>query len=155
MRIVCGVDDSHGARRAAAVAGDLTGRLGARLTVVAVFSPVLFAVPEGRTPRDAEGQDRASLLAERRRRTEAMAAQVADDAGVAAIAELRVMSGDPARVLVAEAQRAGDEVLIVVGSRGQGAIRAAILGSVSSQLVRDAPCPVVVVPSDVAAAPAD
>jgi nucleotide-binding universal stress UspA family protein len=36
--------------------------------------------------------------------------------------------------------------LIVVGSRGRGAFRAAFLGSVSSSLVGIARCPVLIVP---------
>jgi nucleotide-binding universal stress UspA family protein len=45
-------------------------------------------------------------------------------------------------------QQAGrDARLIVVGSHGRGAVRRAVLGSVSSSLLRDAPCPVAVVRS--------
>jgi len=36
--------------------------------------------------------------------------------------------------------------MIVVGSRGVGAVRAALLGSFSTGVLADAPCPVVVVP---------
>jgi nucleotide-binding universal stress UspA family protein len=35
--------------------------------------------------------------------------------------------------------------IIVVGSRGRGAIRRALLGSVSAHVVNNAPCPVIVV----------
>jgi nucleotide-binding universal stress UspA family protein len=48
----------------------------------------------------------------------------------------------PARVLLARAQGAG---LVVVGSRGHGAVAGWLLGSVSRQLIHHAPCPVVVV----------
>jgi nucleotide-binding universal stress UspA family protein len=144
VRIVCGIDDSAEARRAARVAGDLARRLDARLIVVTVYSPVLFVMPEGRTP--SGGEDRQALLAERRERAQATLATVAEDAGIGATADLKVLAGDPARALIEETKGAEDASLIVVGSRGQGAIRSAILGSVSSQLVREAPCPVVVVP---------
>jgi nucleotide-binding universal stress UspA family protein len=39
--------------------------------------------------------------------------------------------------------------MIVVGSRGRGAFRAAFLGSVSSDLIGVARCPVLVVPKGV------
>jgi nucleotide-binding universal stress UspA family protein len=57
--------------------------------------------------------------------------------------ELHVLLGDPGAVLCAFAQgmHAG---AIVIGSRGHGAIKRALLGSVSDYVVRNAPCPVVV-----------
>jgi nucleotide-binding universal stress UspA family protein len=145
VRIVCGIDDSDGALRAARVAADLARRLDAHLVVAIVVSPVLHVPPEGRTP--GGGSDREALLADRRERAGAVLARAARAAGVADDADLKVLAGDAARVLIAEARVDDDPALIVVGSRGQGAIRAAILGSVSSQLVRESPCPVVVVPA--------
>jgi nucleotide-binding universal stress UspA family protein len=51
--------------------------------------------------------------------------------------------GDPAAELALE----GVELdLLVVGSRGHGPLGEALLGSVSSELVRTAPCPVLVMP---------
>jgi nucleotide-binding universal stress UspA family protein len=40
----------------------------------------------------------------------------------------------------------GHPDLLVCGSRGHGPVRQAQLGSVSARLVRDAACPVIVVP---------
>jgi nucleotide-binding universal stress UspA family protein len=54
--------------------------------------------------------------------------------------------GDPADEL-AERSQAAD--LLVTGSRGYGAMRAVLLGSVSRHLVRAAACPVIVVPRGV------
>jgi nucleotide-binding universal stress UspA family protein len=47
-------------------------------------------------------------------------------------------------MLAVIAEEQGCDV-IVVGSRGHGAIRRALLGSVSTHLVQHAPCPVFVV----------
>jgi nucleotide-binding universal stress UspA family protein len=56
----------------------------------------------------------------------------------------RVLHGDPAATLVSTA--AADDVL-VVGTRGQGRVRALLLGSVAQGCAERARCPVVVVPS--------
>jgi nucleotide-binding universal stress UspA family protein len=57
---------------------------------------------------------------------------------------MRVLQGDPVTVLVNTAA-AGD--VLVVGTRGQGRVRALLLGSVAQGCAEQAPCPVVVVPS--------
>jgi nucleotide-binding universal stress UspA family protein len=69
---------------------------------------------------------------------------VALEAGVKE-AERRALSGDPAESL-ADLSDEEDAVLIVVGSRGRGAFKAAFLGRVSNSLIGIARCPVLVVP---------
>jgi nucleotide-binding universal stress UspA family protein len=61
-------------------------------------------------------------------------------------AEQRVAFGLPAERLVVIAEDE-DAELIVVGSRGRGPLKAAILGSVSHQVIGLAGCPVMVVPA--------
>lgn len=63
-------------------------------------------------------------------------------------AERRVLVGGPGTELALLADEIGATV-IVVGSRGRGAIKRALLGSVSDHLVRHAPCPVLVVRDEV------
>lgn len=63
-------------------------------------------------------------------------------------AETVVALGDPGVELTVAAQELGATVL-VVGSRGHGALKRVLLGSVSDHLVRHAPCPVLVVRDDV------
>jgi nucleotide-binding universal stress UspA family protein len=60
------------------------------------------------------------------------------------VAQAHLMMGEVAREIVhlAEDLRAG---LIVMGSRGRGGIRRALMGSVSDSVVRHAHCPVMVV----------
>ncbi len=53
-----------------------------------------------------------------------------------------VVHGRPAHVLISAAEGAD---LLVVGSRGHGAVAGMLLGSVSEDLVAHAPCPVVVI----------
>jgi nucleotide-binding universal stress UspA family protein len=54
-----------------------------------------------------------------------------------------LLKGDPQALL---ARESGQLDLLVVGSRGFGPLRAVLLGSVSSGLVRSAESPLVVVP---------
>jgi nucleotide-binding universal stress UspA family protein len=70
------------------------------------------------------------------------AEQVAKRAGVAATTHLLV--GDPAREIASYAD-SEDGDMIVVGSRGQGAIASALLGSVSRGVLREPKRPVLVV----------
>ncbi len=58
---------------------------------------------------------------------------------------VHVVYGFPAKELV-EASHGAD--LVVVGSRGGGGFSRLMLGSVSSQVVEHADCPVVVVPHE-------
>lgn len=56
--------------------------------------------------------------------------------------ETVVESGSPAEVIV---EHAVDAQLIVVGSQGKGFLRRVLLGSVSREVLQNAPCPVAVV----------
>ena len=55
-----------------------------------------------------------------------------------------VWTGDPGDMIV-EAAEAEHADMIVVGSHGRGAVGRLFLGSVSEHVVRNAPCPVLVV----------
>lgn len=55
-----------------------------------------------------------------------------------------VMFGDPAEEIVRAAERM-DADMIIMGSRGLGKLRSALLGSVAGGVLRHAPCPVLVV----------
>jgi nucleotide-binding universal stress UspA family protein len=121
--IVCGIDDSESAKGAARVARALAGELGLGLVFVSVLEP---DAPEAR----------ASAIAERLERLTSGATDVDCGAG------WLVQAGHPADCLAAVA-RATCAAMIVVGSAGA---RSPLLGSISADLSRRAPCPVVVVP---------
>jgi nucleotide-binding universal stress UspA family protein len=57
--------------------------------------------------------------------------------------ERETVRGDPATVLI---ERSAELDLLVLGSRAYGPLRHALLGSVSAQAMREARCPVLVVP---------
>jgi nucleotide-binding universal stress UspA family protein len=135
--IVCGVDGSPDARAALRVAAGLSERLGLRLVVAHVAQPAVAPV-RGPMPF-APALTNLDVDA-----AEAVIEEMVAHEGLAD-AEPRVALGFPAERLadLAEEERAD---LIVVGSRGRGAFKAAFLGSVSNDLIGLARCPVVVVP---------
>ena len=71
--------------------------------------------------------------------------EVRTDAPDRAVIKRQVVSGSPAESLI-EASK--DAELLVVGARGHGGFLGLLLGSVSSQVVKHAHCPVLVVPPD-------
>ncbi len=56
------------------------------------------------------------------------------------------VQGATLETILHEAERVGAD-LIVLGSHGHGALRRALLGSISEGVLHKAPCPVVIVPS--------
>jgi nucleotide-binding universal stress UspA family protein len=136
--VVCGLDGSDASRSAARVAHVLSEQLGLRLVLVSV---VASAAQKGVSAAPG-GQER--LADEERREAEELLREVAAEAG-AGDAELRVEFGSAADALlrVAEEESAA---FVVLGSRGRGRVKAALLGSVSQDVAARAVCPVVLVP---------
>ena len=58
--------------------------------------------------------------------------------------EREIGSGDPAPTLLEVAQRCGCEA-IIMGARGRGALRSALLGSVSQAVLQASPLPITIV----------
>ena len=143
--IVCGVDGSADSQAALSVATPLAKRLGARLVLAHVAElahiPYAAAAPFGGMAGPMAVTEEIGLQKEA---AERLLEEVAFDAGLDD-AERRVDVGSPAEVLADLADEVNAE-LIVVGSRGRGAFKAAFLGSVSSSLVGIARCPVLIVP---------
>lgn len=123
--LICGVDDRPHAARVVAVATALAERLGVRLRLVHSVHPDVFLAGDERRDALRRGEALLNLLS-------------ADHA-----ADRVVALGDPAELL----QEVVDEgaALAVVGSRGRGSARAALVGSVSGALAGSSQCPVVVV----------
>lgn len=122
--IICGVDDSESAKGAARVARALSSALGRGVIFVRVVEA------------DAPGT-KISAITERLERLSGGAHEL--DCGAAWSVDV---GHHPADGLVAAAKKA-DASMIVVGSSGP---RSSLLGSVSADVSRRAPCPVVVVP---------
>ena len=77
-------------------------------------------------------------------------AMVADTVAALGIdhAVARLLDGNPGQALCAFAKEVEADA-IVMGSRGRGGLKRALLGSVSDHVLRHAPCPVLVVGSAV------
>jgi len=73
---------------------------------------------------------------------EALARSVVSELGLEG-AEIRVLAGEPGSQILAFAEEVSARG-IVLGTRGHGGLRRALLGSVSDHVVRHATCPVVI-----------
>lgn len=149
--IVCGIDASPQAGAALRVASALAQRMGLTLVVVHAVptpTPDLLLTAPAHVPVHVEQIDFLGHDTGERLLTQAV------EAVDVPLAEQRLERGRAAERLCAVA-REEQARLVVVGSRGDGAIRTALLGSVSAAVVRDAPCPVVVVPPGMAGGPLD
>jgi nucleotide-binding universal stress UspA family protein len=74
---------------------------------------------------------------------EALDREIAEVDGPAGVAIERFVDEGPAADVIVDASK--DAELVVVGSRGRGAIATLVLGSTSQQVIHQATCPVVVV----------
>jgi nucleotide-binding universal stress UspA family protein len=152
--ILIAYDGSDTARRAVQEAAALFGSR--EVLVVTVWEPALAYESSMPTaglemppvPVDVEGaREVEKELHERARGTAQEGAELARSAGLqakglAVADEVRV-----ADAIVAAARSRG-AAAIVVGSRGLKGLRARLEGSTSNAVLRDAPCPVVVVHDD-------
>jgi nucleotide-binding universal stress UspA family protein len=136
--IVCGVDGSGASREGLRTADWLSDRLGLPLVAAHVVTPHPARTEPWAPPS-------ASASVEDIAAGEDLLRQECDDAGVEG-AERQVLVGRPAERL-AELADLLDAELVVVGSRGQRPHQAALVGSVSSELLGLAPCPVLVYPA--------
>ncbi|SDN07776.1 universal stress protein [Streptomyces wuyuanensis] len=134
-RIVVGVDGSPSSHAALRWAVRYAGLVGASVDAVAAWDlpgARSWSAPAVDTAFDEEQAERG-LVEEVR--------GVLGQSGASQVHE-RLVRGDPAEVLLDAAE--GAEAL-VVGSRGRGGFRRALLGSVSHQCAIHATCPVVIV----------
>jgi nucleotide-binding universal stress UspA family protein len=137
-RILVGIDGSESSNHAARLAAEIALRFGARLTLAYVVAPLLL-------PPDAYGLTTAEVEQDHRAFAEKLLASGATDLGEPGLdVDTLVLMGSPAESL-AEAAAAPGIDLVVVGSRGRGAVARVLLGSVSDRLVHISSKPVLVV----------
>ncbi|GGR14170.1 universal stress protein [Streptomyces roseolus] len=135
-RIVVGVDGSGPSLKALKWAAGQAALTGDTIHAVisweypASWATLMPAVPPEFDPERLAGQILDQALAE------------ALTPEQAAATTRTVVSGNPAQALIDQARGAE---LLVVGDRGYSGFKAAVLGSVSTNVTQHAPCPVVVV----------
>ena len=119
--IMCAVDDSDHSREAVATAASLAERLGVRLLLA-----------------HAEPEQATSLLGRE------LLTRLASETGLGKAAEGILVHGEPAKAILEEAEAHG-VAMIVIGSRGRGALASSVLGSVSSAVASRSRGPVTIV----------
>ena len=139
-KILLATDGSADAQLAATTAADLAQRTNSELHVVYVGPDLpLYELPE----HLADFED---VLHEQRRDAQAVleeqAKMVEESGGTVTERHLREGRADEEIVVLAQEIGAG---MIVMGGRGHGRIRRALMGSVSDSVVRHAHCPVTIV----------
>jgi nucleotide-binding universal stress UspA family protein len=139
-RILLATDGSREAQLAATTAVDLAQGANSELHVVTVGPDLpLYELPEH--PADFE-----DVLQEQRRGAKEVLEQqikrIEESGGTVNERYLREGRADEEIVVLAQEIGAG---LIVMGSRGQGRIRRALMGSVSDSVLRHAHCPVAII----------
>jgi nucleotide-binding universal stress UspA family protein len=137
--IGCAFDGREESRVALTWARDLATATEGDVHLLAVHEPVV-----GVSPAVSRGVPLVSANAVLRRELGRELARAEDEARDCGIkVEGKLLEGEAAGVLERESHGLD---LLVTGSRGYGPVRAVLVGSVSSALVRTAECPVVVVP---------
>jgi nucleotide-binding universal stress UspA family protein len=137
--IVVGIDGSRSGQQALEWAVRHAATEHAPLTVLTVH-PVARSAWTG-APIKYPAEDRPEEEKARQAVQETVSKTISE-LGVRPEVVVRVVSDLPARALI---EASGDADLIVVGSRGHGGFAGLPMGSVSSQVVGHASCPVVVV----------
>jgi len=138
--ILLATDLSASAGPATEEALRLAQRLRAGLLIMSAIDPGAMRLPSGRFRRRVDQE----------RELREVAARVLVERGRAAgvTVSLLIWEGDPGESIV-EVARSEAPDMVVVGSRARGVMGGVGIDSVSDHVVRHAPCPVLVVRSDV------
>jgi nucleotide-binding universal stress UspA family protein len=146
-KILLAIDGSKEATLAASTAIELAERTDSELHIVYVNSKTELSTPPGWKVFDADLPARLKQAAEEEARTKLNeeVQRVREAGGEVTGEHARLGRPDAEIVGLSEELSVG---LIVIGSRGLGGVRRALIGSVSDSVVRHAHCPVLVVRND-------
>jgi nucleotide-binding universal stress UspA family protein len=135
-RILVGIDGSSNSDRAASFAAGIASKFGASVTLLFVVAPSDHDMLAGKSTSMEEGK--RGFGEQRLKKAESALAV----AGVSFDTDIEF--GHAAEKILVVSERGYD--LIVLGTRGQSAVRGFLMGSVSSQVSQHSKVPVVVVP---------
>jgi len=136
--VTIGFDGSEESGLALVAASRLASETGAKLKLISVAEPPPIVASRA----GIAGWQNLTEAGQSRAREQLVKARETVPDGIEVEASL--ITGDPVDALVNVAEATG--TLLVVGSRGYGPLRRVLLGSVSTDLVRSAPCPLIVIP---------
>jgi len=140
--ILVAVDGSPHADRALDEAIDIARGSHARLTIITGAAEPRTASMIALSPAAAAALGPA-LMQQAERAIRTAADRVPDDVSVTTI-----LTEKPIRQAILDRIEDGGHDLVVIGSRGRGTVRSAVLGSVSHHVLHHSPVPVLVVHAD-------
>jgi universal stress protein A len=139
-KILVPVDFSIHSAESTRVAADLAKRFGAALTLIHIYDPLAYALPDGFA---LVPQPELDKLFDAFRAQLAASQRAALDAGAPRV-ETKLLQGFVASQIVEFASR-GQFDLIVMGTHGRTGMPHLVMGSVAERVVRLAQCPVLTV----------
>lgn len=143
--IVLAVDGSEESKLAADAAAEISKATGSPVHLIYVMPTESRLLGHHSYSRDVKRQLMEDAKAEARRFLDSRAEEVRSAGGETAQTYLGVGRPDEEIVELAEEISAG---MVVIGSRGLGGVRRALMGSVSDSVMRHAHCPVMIVRKD-------
>lgn len=135
QKIVLAIDDSDHSKRAVEAAATVAAQTGGAVDVVHAHEHELGRAGVVDLESPAESHDVVAA---------ALAALQAKGVAQTSACVITASHGKVAEAIVDEAQRSGAD-LIVMGSRGLNELRSIALGSVTHSVLRQTPCPVMVI----------
>jgi nucleotide-binding universal stress UspA family protein len=140
--ILVAVDGSRHADRALTEAIDLATANSARLTILTAVPkvPAWTSTPMAVATAQVIAADLERESAEQLERAVALVP--------ATVPVIKILSHDPVRHALMKRLRSGEHDLLVMGSRGRGAVSASLLGSVSHYALNRSPIAVLIVHAD-------
>ena len=140
-KILVAADGSESSLLASKYAASLATKLGCKVTLIHVVEPTPFPFTYGGITQEQRRQIEQQIKESGRAILRLNQKPLADSQ---VPAELELREGRPGDMICQFAEE-GEFDLIIIGNRGSGMVSRVLLGSVSQEVVRAAPCPVLVV----------